>query len=76
MTQEEINNVALGNFEKEMTKHKNYFKKHGIFALIYTDTNLKDLDSIFGDMESYLKPKSSGTQMKFHIFNDFFKEEI
>lgn len=76
MTQDELNNVALGNFEREMTKHKSYFKKHGVFVLIYTDSDLKDLDSIFADMASYLKPKSVGSQMKFHIFNDFFSDPI
>lgn len=33
-TQKEINAEASANFDKEMKKHKQYFKKHGIFALI------------------------------------------
>lgn len=35
MTQAEINEIAKDNFEKEMKKHKDFFKKHGIFNLIY-----------------------------------------
>ena len=50
MTQAEINDKARSNFEKEMTKHKNYFKKHGIFSLIYTDEDLKDTSNIFNDI--------------------------
>ncbi|WP_207494917.1 hypothetical protein [Aridibaculum aurantiacum] len=76
MSQEQINDVAKGNFENEMSKHKSYFKKHGIFVLIYTDFDLKDLDSVFRDMELYLRPKSVGSQMKFHIFNDFFNDPL
>lgn len=76
LTQAQINDIARGNFEKEMTKHKSYFKKHGVFVLIYTDADLKDVNSIFEDMKQYLEPKKVGTQIKFHIFSDFFKDRI
>lgn len=76
MTQAEINDKAKGNFEKEMTKHKNYFKKHGIFCLIYTDEDLKDVGSIFNDMKKYLESNTSSQQLKFHIFDDFFKNDV
>ncbi|HLO44071.1 MAG TPA: hypothetical protein VK175_07055 [Leadbetterella sp.] len=76
MTQTEINEKAKGNFEKEMSKHKNYFKKHGIFSLIYTDEDLKDTNSIFNDMKKYLEPKFIPQQLKLHIFDDFFKNDV
>lgn len=76
MTQAEINERARANFEKEMAKHKNYFKKHGIFSLIYTDGDLKDTAGIFGDMKKYLEPKTSSKQLKLHIFDDFFKNDV
>jgi hypothetical protein len=72
MTQAQINEVAKDNFEREMKKHKDFFKKHGIFTLIYTDKDLADIDSIFNDMKKYLEPTNVGTQIKFHIYNDFF----
>lgn len=76
MTQAEINEKAKSNFEKEMTKHKNYFKKHAIFSMIYTDEELKDTKNIFNDMKKYLEPKTSTTQLKLHIFDDFFKNDV
>lgn len=73
LTQKEINQMALDNFEREMKKHKDYFRNHGIFLMIYTDSDLNDLDAIFDDIKSYMKPKSFGSQLKFHILEDFFK---
>jgi len=72
MTQAQINEIAKDNFEREMRKHKDFFKKHGIFTLIYTDKDLTDIDGIFNDMKKYLEPASVGTQIKFYIYNDFF----
>lgn len=73
MTQKEINQAAKDNFHKEMKKHKDFFRKHGIFTLIYTDEDLLNLDLIFNDMIKYIEPKTVGHQMKFHIFSEFFK---
>ncbi|MBU8572712.1 hypothetical protein KM900_19705 [Bacillus subtilis] len=71
--QKEINEEAKQNFEKEMTKHKSYFKKFGIFVLIYTDIDLANIDKVFKDMESYLNPESTQTQLKLHILDDLLK---
>lgn len=76
LTQKAINEIASGNFEKEMKKHKDYFKKHGVFTMIYTDEDLKDTSKIFDDMKQFLEPKSSGTQLKLQIFDDFFNTDI
>ncbi|MDV4116243.1 topoisomerase [Elizabethkingia anophelis] len=76
MTQAQINLKAKTNFEKEMAKHKSYFKKHGIFSLIYTDEDLKDVPAIFSDMVKYLEPKSASKQLKLHIFEDFFANDV
>lgn len=72
LTQKEINEMAQNNFEKEMRKHKEFFKKHGIFTLIYTDSELQDIGSIFEDFKKYLLPKETNNQLKLHIINDFF----
>ena len=41
--QKEINLEARANFEKEMQKHKEYYRKFNIFTLIYTDSDLQPL---------------------------------
>lgn len=72
LTQKEINRIAKENFEKEMKKHKAFFKKFGIFALIYTDEDLANKNQLFEDIKTYLEPKPTGTQLRFHILDDFF----
>ncbi|MNY53236.1 hypothetical protein D3C86_1889750 [compost metagenome] len=76
LTQKAINEKASANFGKEMKKHKDYFKKHGIFTLIYTDEDLKNTEAIFEDMKKYLEPKTSSKQLKMHIFDDFFTNDV
>lgn len=70
LTQAKINEMAQDSFEKEMRKHKDFFRKHGIFTLIYTDSDLADLDLVFEDMKRFLEPKSRSTQLRFHIINE------
>lgn len=72
LTGAQINAMALDNFEKEMNKHKSFFKKHEIYALIYTDTDLKDMDSVFDDMSQYLSPVDDVVQLDFHLMDKFF----
>jgi hypothetical protein len=76
LTNKEINEMAKDNFEKEMRKHRDFFKKHGVFVMIYTDTELTDTEAIFEDMKKYLEPKTAGKQLKFHIMEDFFKKDL
>ncbi len=73
LTQKAINELAAGNFEKEMKKHKDFFRHQGIFVLIYTDTDLADINAVFADIAKYLVPASAPKQLKFHILSDFFK---
>jgi hypothetical protein len=76
LTQKEINDMAQDNFEKEMKKHKDFFRRHGIFALIYTDSDLSDPEKIFIDIKRYLEPKTSSKQLKLHILDDFFTKPL
>lgn len=71
-TQKEINAEAASNFEKEMQKHKAYFRNQGIFTLIYTDSDLQDLDAIFSEIEKYLLPKDVSKQLQLHLLSEFF----
>lgn len=50
-------------FEKEMQKHKEYYRKFNILSLIYTDSDLQNLDQIFKEMQQYLKPEHENRQI-------------
>ncbi len=73
-TQAEINAMAKGNFEKEMAKHRAFFKKHDVYALIYTDQQLADIPALFAEMERYLSPVDKVQQLDFALLNAFFKK--
>lgn len=75
-TQIVVNKEASENFEKEISKLRKYFKKYNIYSLIYSDKSLKDLDSIFEDMKSYLEPKTSDRQLKLHIYDEIMKSTL
>lgn len=62
-TQKDVNEEAKSNFEYEMRKHKDYYRKLNIFTLIYTDTDLQNIDNIFSDMKEYLAPKRENKQL-------------
>lgn len=72
LTQAEINELARGNFEREMGKHKDFFREHGVFALIYTDRDLQDLDAVFEDMKQFLEPVDTVAPLDHHLLDGFF----
>lgn len=72
LTPAEINAMALDNFAGEMTRHKDWFKKRDVFALIYTDAELANLSEIFEDMKQYLEPVDTVVQLDFHLMDKFF----
>ncbi|KAA2235898.1 topoisomerase II [Salinarimonas soli] len=72
LTQAKINEMAKDNFEKEMNKHRSFFKKHGIYALIYTDSQLANISEVFDDMKQYLEPVDKVVQLDFHLLEKFF----
>lgn len=71
-TQKQINVEAATNFENEMEKQKSYFKRFGIFSLIYTDRDLKDMNCVFNDIKKYLSPTESQKALNFHALDNFF----
>jgi len=72
LTGAQINAMAQDNFEREMAKHKAFFREHGIFALIYTDADLADPDTIFADMKARLEPSDQTAPIDFHLVDNFF----
>jgi len=70
-TQAEINRLAQSNFEKEMLKIKSFFRKYGIVILVFTDSDLKDLESVFEQIKNFLKPEKAPKQLRLSILDDF-----
>lgn len=75
-TQAEINRLAQSNFEREMLKIKSFFRKHGIVVLVFTDTDLKDLDSVFEQIENFLKPEKASKQLRLSVLDDFMHFDV
>ncbi len=71
-TQAKINEMAKDNFEQEMKKHRSFFDKHGVYALIYTDQQLKNIPALFTEMQKYLTPVDKVAQLDFALLNAFF----
>jgi len=72
--QTEINAEAAANFEREMKKHKDYFREFDIFCLIYTDTDLQDINTVFNDMKMYLEPQQAADHLQLHLLAEFLGE--
>lgn len=71
-TQKQINEEVAANFEKEMEKHKAYFRKFGIIVLIYTDKDLADMKAVFDDIKKLLTPAHTQQQLNLHVIDNFF----
>jgi len=75
LTQAKINEMAQDNFENEMERHRKFFKVHGIYALIYTDKNLKDIDKLFKeDVAPLLLPEKPESAVSFIIMEEFLDD--
>jgi hypothetical protein len=75
-TQAEVNEIARGNFEKEMAKLKSFFREYGIVVLVFTDSDLKDLDSVFEQIKNFLRPEQASRQLKLSVLEDFMNFDI
>lgn len=73
MTTKAVNDLAQANFEKEMTKHKAYFRRRRIFVLIYTDVDLTRPMRIFREMKRYLETRHLDHRVSIAALNDFFR---
>ena len=75
-SQTQINQEAKANFEKEMQKQKEYFRRYNIFTLIYTDSNLEDIEQIFAEMQQFLRPERENKQLLEETIQEFKKFHI
>ncbi|MCB8878572.1 hypothetical protein [Acidisoma silvae] len=72
-TQAEINAEASANFARETRKLKNYFRRHGITVLVFTDEDLANPDELFAEVARYLTPKAAPRQLSLRILRDYFR---
>lgn len=58
----EYNTDAKKNFEKEMKKHKAYWRKYGVSYITYTDEDLEDIESIWIEVKECLEAEEKPDQ--------------
>ncbi|MCK9205162.1 MAG: hypothetical protein M0P58_12115 [Bacteroidales bacterium] len=68
----ELNDEARANFEKEIKKIKSYFNKFNIYTLVYTDTELANLDILFKEVEKFLMPNEPPVQLSLNLIQEYF----
>lgn len=74
LTQKQINEIAKDNFEKEMKKHRSFFREHGIYCFIYTDDSLRDTKKLFDEeIKPHLTLEPPEQSLSFQIMEEFFE---
>ena len=68
----ELDNDAKTNYEREMDKHKKYWRKYGIIYITYTDNDLKDLNSIWLEMKKFLTLSPPDEQLEFDFLQQLY----
>ena len=54
---EKINNALKKQWEKEVSKRNDYFKKFGITTITFTDSHLTDIDKCFEEVKQKLSAR-------------------
>ncbi len=73
LPQSKINEIARANREAEMAKQKKFYRTHGVYTLIYTDTDLKTPDAVFADISNHLTPEKAVKQLELRTLDDLDK---
>lgn len=68
----ELNKEALSNFEREMKKIRDYYKKYSVPIFHFSDTDLVDLDNVWNEIKDYLEPGSPPKQLEMSLFAEYF----
>jgi len=58
------------NFEKEMKKHKRYWRKYGVTYIIYTDEDLVLMDEIWSEMKNLLEVPQVAEELEFALIDE------
>ena len=66
---------AEKSFEKEMKRHKRYWRKYGVSYIIYTDDDLSNMDEVWLEMEGHLESSKEPDQLEFALLGDIDRAE-
>jgi hypothetical protein len=69
-TMAEHNRDAKESFERQMEKHKKYWRKFGINYLTYTDADLTDMDAIWEEIKRHLEIAEAPDQLELAIIGE------
>lgn len=64
------NREAKENFEREMEKHKKYWRKFGITYVTYTDADLKDMNAVWVEIRKHLEIADAPDQLELAILGE------
>lgn len=68
----ELNKEALANFEKEMKKIRDYYKKYKVPIFHFSDSDLVDIDNVWEEISDYLNPGNPPKQLEMSVFSEYF----
>jgi len=71
-TLKELNKEALGNFEKEMQKIREYYKKHKVPIFHFSDSDLTNVDGVWSEIADYLSADTPPKQLEMSMFSEYF----
>jgi len=57
-------------FEKEMKKHKEYWRKYGINYIVYTDSDLEDIEGIWLEIKKHLESYDAPDHLELQLMNE------
>lgn len=66
----ELNEEARSNWEREMRKHKRYWREYGINYITYTDEDLADMSAIWDEIRSHLEEGKEMAQLELALLED------
>ena len=66
----EYDQEAKEQFEAEMRKHKKYWRKYGVTYVIYTDEDLADMDSVWGEIKRHLEVSEEPAQLELALLGE------
>lgn len=64
------NEEAKANFEREMRKHKSYWRKYGIIYVVYTDEDLSDMETIWKEIKKNLELPKKNEQLDLMLIDE------
>lgn len=61
---------AQANFEKEMRKHKRYWRKYGVSYITYTDEDLEDMNRVWDEIRACLEIADIPDQLELALIEE------